>query len=165
MDPRDSARKLRQKLNDHAVDILQLANNAAELFSLVGSVAHARWLALEQNGYGTVHGSASVPEALGLEPSERLAVHVFAYRVQTGETLATHDVAARPFRHFFVEPLSELVASAKRIRAGAHASLTLHFAPSVPDYPAAAMFPVSVFDDVLLGFRATLHLQLGTIGA
>jgi hypothetical protein len=73
------------------------------------------------------------------------------------------EPAPCPFEHFFVESLGHLSTEALRFRAARAATVRLDFGPGVPGYPAAGIFPGDVFESVLLGFRATLHLQLGSI--
>jgi hypothetical protein len=115
----------------------------------------------------------------------RLVALVSAYRAQQGTTAAP---APRPFHHFFVESIRDLSEAARGFRAAGAPTVQpdfspdvvtadgalglvllptvqLDFSPDVPNYPTAGIFPGDVFDRVLLGFRATLHLQLGSVGA
>lgn len=163
---RDRARSLRRRLNDHAVDIALLAAEAAVVFADAGSATHVRWLELELQGYGSLGSVSSLHEALGVPPDDRLVVHVFAYRSQPGQIVEGTEGTGRPFRHFFVEALGDIVAAAERAKRGELGGLRLDFGrPDLPNYPGAGVFPSGVFERVLLGFRAALHLQLGSIAS
>jgi hypothetical protein len=90
---------------------------------------------------------------------------VLAYRAQVGQIVTSGGLNGRPFRHFFVEPICDLSAAAQRVRGGVRGAFQLDFGPpGVPNYPAGGVFPHDVFDRILLGLRAVLHLQLGSIG-
>ncbi len=165
MDIRQPAQDLRRRLNEHALDIELLAGEAAQLFAAAGNDVHRRWLALELEGYGSAVDRAPLGDVLGanqLGPHEgaRLVAHVSAYRAQQGTMIAP----AHPFHHFFVESIHDLSAAARRFRAAGAQTVRLDFSPEIPNYPPAGIFPGDVFDRVLLGFRATLHLQLGRLG-
>jgi hypothetical protein len=167
MDFRDRARSLRRQLNDHALDIERLAQEADDIFAAAGKDAHCHWLRLELHGYGSAVDRAPLDEVLrahelGSHERARLVAHVSAYRAQPGTTV---EVSPRPFHHFFIESIHDLSEAASRFRAAGAQEVRLDFSPEVPNYPAAGTFPSDVFDRVLLGFRATLHLQLGSIAA
>jgi len=101
---------------------------------------------------------------LQVPPNDRLAVHVTAYRTQRG--LTTGPAAApKEFRHFFVEPLSELARTRASLATsgGSSSLIELEFAahPSAALHPTSGSFSRDVFDRVIGGFVAALHLQLG----
>ena len=167
MDIRERAQSLRRRLNEHALDIEPLAQEAALLFAGAGREVHRHWLALELQGYGSAVDRAPLAEVLraqelGPHEGPRLVAHVSAYRAQPGNTVGPAPV---PFHHFFVESIHDLSEAARHFRARGAQTVQLDFSPDVPNYPAAGKFPGDVFDRVLLGFRATLHLQLGSIVA
>lgn len=156
---------MRRQLNEHALDIEPIAQQAAQLFSDAGAATHRRWLTYELQGYGAAVDRAPLAEVLRadeLGPLEgpKLVAHVSAYRAQPG---ATVESPPRAFHHFFVESVRELSASAQRFRGLGAREVRLDFAAGVPGYPAAAVFRGDVFNRVLLGLRATLHLQLGIL--
>jgi hypothetical protein len=167
MDTRERALNLRRRLNEHALDIEPLAQEAADIFAAAGRGVHRDWLGLELQGYGSAVDRAPLGEVLrahelGPHEGARLVAHVSAYRAQQGTTV---EPSPRPFHHFFVESIHDLSDAARRFRATGAQTVQLGFSPDVPNYPAAGIFPGDVFDRVLLGFRATLHLQLGSIVA
>jgi hypothetical protein len=164
---RDRARSLRQRLNDHALDIETLAAEAAAVFTSAGLPAQERWLGLELYGYTSSAEPTSVHDVLGLESGSRLVVQVKTYRVQPG-TLADGPKAGASFHHFFVEPVRALVDAQHRARSIADSgtrSIRLDFPPnpSKPYLPVSGEFRVDTFDRILLGLRAVLHLQLGSL--
>lgn len=161
---RDDARRLRHRLNDHAADVEELAANAEILFGAAGDATRVRWLQLERGGYGGIGKSSALHETLGLSADDRLVVHVLAYRVQRGQIVAGNELTGRSFNHFFVESLHDLVQAAGRARSGQGVPLRLDFGrPSSVNYLDGATFPTDVFERVVLGFRATLHLQIGAL--
>jgi hypothetical protein len=167
MDIRQQAQNLRRRLNEQTLDIEALATEAAGLFAAAGHDVHRHWLALELQGYGSEVDRAPLgvvlrADALGPHEGARLVAHVTAYRAQQGTTVAP---APRPFHHFFVESIRDLAEAARRFRDSGAQTVRLDFSAEVPNYPAAGIFLGDVFDRVLLGFRATLHLQLGSIGS
>jgi hypothetical protein len=163
MDNHEWAQSLRRRVNDHAIDTEVLAAEALALFEAAGSPVHARWLSLELQGFGTAVDHAALHDVLGVPPGDRLAVHVSAYRSQQGRILEPPPRAGQPFRHFFVESIHELSEAAQRLRSAGANEVRLDFGPGIPDYPTAGALPANVFDRILLGLRATLHLQLGSI--
>lgn len=163
MENRNRAQDLRRRLNDHGIDLESLARAAATLFEVAGRPVAARWLTLELQGYGSAVDHAPLHEVLGVEEGDRLAVHVSAYRAQQGRIVTPAPRAGQPFRHFFVESIRELSEAAQRLRASSSIEVQLDFDASLAGYPTAGAFPANVFDRVLLGFRAALHLQLGSI--
>lgn len=165
MELREQAQNLRRRLNEHTLDIEQAAQEAADLFAAAGREVHRRWLALELQGYGSAVdreplGDVLRAHELGAHEGARLVAHVTAYRVQQGMTV---EPAPRPFHHFFVESIHDLSDVARRFQAAGDKTVRLDFSPDVSSYPVAGIFPGNVFERVLLGFRATLHLQLGSI--
>jgi hypothetical protein len=151
-------------LYDHAIDIELLAMEASAVFEAARSALHVRWLALELQGYGAIDERSPLHEVLGVSAGDRLEVRVLAYRAQVGQIVTSGGFTGRPFRHFFVEPICDLSAAAQRVRGGVTGAFQLDFGPpGVPNYPAGGVFPPDIFDRILLGFRAVLHLQLGSI--
>jgi len=163
MEPRELAQNLRRRLNDHTVDIELMAREALDVFAAAGSPARVRWLTLELDGYGTAVHRARLPEVLGVPDGDRLAVHVPAYRAQNGRIVEAGELTGRSFQHFFVESLHELSAAAQQVRQGASGELRLDFGPDIPNHPATLVFPADTFDRIMLGFRAVLHLELGSL--
>jgi hypothetical protein len=122
----------------------------------------ARWLTLELTGYAArLAATSSISQLLDVPPRDRLAAHVSAYRRQTG-TRRDGGVIG----HFFVESLAELADARRRAKSATGTQLELSFGTggSSKDYPTEATFPRDVFDRVLDGFLAALHLQLGEMG-
>ena len=163
MEQRELAQTLRRRLNDQAVDVERLAREALEVFESAGRAELVRWLTLELQGYGVVAGGAPLDAILGVKEGDRLVVHVSAYRLHTGQIVEPSALAGPSFQHFFVESLRELAAAAPRVRNAGIAPLRLDFGPGIPNYPTALAFPADVFDRILLGFRAVLHLELGNL--
>ncbi len=164
-DIRERAQQLRRRLNEHTLDIEPLAEEAAQLFADAGRDVHQHWLTLELQGYGSAIDRAPLHEVLradqlGPHDGARLVAHVSAYRAQQGVTV---EPVPRPFHHFFVERVHDLSESTRRFRVAQAREVRLDFALGATDYPAAGLFPADVFDRVLLGFRAALHLQLGSL--
>jgi hypothetical protein len=165
MDSQEWAQSLRRRINDHALDTELLAAEALALFEAAGSPIHKRWLWLELHGFGTAVDHAPLHDVLSVPAGDRLAVHVSAYRSQQGRILEPPPFTGHPFRHFFVESIHELSEAALRFRSTGASEVRLDFGPGIPDYPAAGTFPANVFDRILLGVRAVLHLQLASIAA
>lgn len=160
MDHPDQALSLRTRLNDHAANIVELAGEAVLLFHAAGSIVHVRWLDFELKGYGNAVDHAPLHEVLGVPSGDRLAAHVSAYRVQSGRIIEPQHRYGEPFQHFFVESLPEIEIAAARTRETEANELNLSFGPGVVSYPGSGAFPTRVFEGILLGFRAVLHLQL-----
>lgn len=159
------ARHLRDRLNDPSQDIEVAALEAVQLFAGVNWEAQARWLGFELQGYEANATSQRLHELFGVPMDARLVGHVAAYRAQPGSYLSSTGAPAT-FSHFFVEPIRELIATRDRVRAaGVSGDLVLSFGPQpgLGSYPNEAEFSPDVFERVLLGFRATLHLQLGFV--
>ena len=154
------ARSLQLRLNHGRVDPITAATEAVRLFTDAQDAVRVGWLNLELNGYGDRVDSVPLHVVLGVVAGDRLAAHVAAYRTQRGRS---HD---GEFLHFFVEPLRELVGASARVATLGDASdLELDFAPSTrtPAHPKSGAFSRDVFERVLAGFVAALHLQLGTL--
>jgi hypothetical protein len=154
------ARSLQLRLNHGRIDPITAATDALRLFGDAADAVRVRWLTLELKGYGSVADSRPLHRVLGAPTGDRLVSHVVAYRTQRGRG------AGGEFRHFFVEPLHELVeASASVATSGGASELELEFAPSieVPAHPGSGKFSRDVFERVVAGFSAALHLQLGTL--
>jgi hypothetical protein len=154
------ARSLQLRLNHGRVDPITAATEAVRLFTDADDAVRVRWLGLELHGYGERVDSAPLHVVLGVVAGDRLAAHVAAYRTQRGRS------STGEFRHFFVEPLHELVgASARVATSGGTSDLDLEFAPSsgAPAHPRSGAFSRDVFERVVAGFVAALHLQLGTL--
>jgi hypothetical protein len=167
LDNRERARSLRRRLNDPSIDIESLASEAATVFSTAGRHVQERWLGLELRGYIASAEPSSVHDVLGLKSGERLVVQVKTYRVQGGN-LAEGQMAGVSFHHFFVEPVRALVEAQRRARTIAvngATTIRLDFPPnpSKPYLPTSGEFRLDTFDRILLGLRAVLHLQLGSL--
>lgn len=158
------ARTLQQRLHQR-YDPLSAALDGQRLFEEAGDATRARWLTLELQGYAEHVPARPLHIVLGVPSGDRLAAHVRAYRSQRGID-ATPGQAPVEFRHFFVEPLAYLVESHSQVaRSVKTATLLLEFGPEpgVPSYPRRVEFTHDVFDRIVLGFVAALHLQLGTL--
>jgi hypothetical protein len=160
---RQHARSLQLRLNHGRVDPVTAAAEAQWLFNEAHDLVRARWLALEFSGYGHFLEAMPLHGVLGVLPNDRLVAHVAAYRTQRGQTV---DGAGQPavFRHFFVESLPDLVATSTRVAAGESLTIDLEFVPSArfPDHPHWGSFGRDVFQRIVGGFVAALHLQLGS---
>jgi len=157
------ARELQVRLNGPGVDPVTAANDARRVFEDAGDDVRTHWLTLELAGYADHVPARPLHVVLGVPERDRLAAHVAAYRSQVAVSAAAES--ATEFRHFFVEPLQELVVAQTRVRTPtAPPRLILEFAPEPgsSSYPRSAAFTPDVFDRIVLGFIAALHLQLGT---
>lgn len=163
MEQRELAQSLRRRLNDQAIDVEPLAAGTLDVFEVAGRAAHVRWLTLELQGYGAVGGRASLDTILGVGEGDQLVIHVSAFRLQAGQVVEPGELTGRSFQHFFVESLRELSAGAQRARNAGPGPLRLDFGPGIVNHPATLVFPADVFDRILLGFRAALHLELGSL--
>lgn len=143
------------------IDPITAATEAVRVFTDTADAVRVRWLGLELEGYGDLVDSHPLHVVLGVPANDRLAGHVTAYRSQRGLAPGGGE-----FRHFFVEPLSDLIATSARVATSdATATLELEFAPSLGTtaHPPAGTFARDVFERVVAGFIAALHLQLGTL--
>ena len=104
-------------------------------------------------------GDTAVRVLPGDLTGNRLVAHIAAYRTQRG-----HDVTpGRPrqeIRHFFVEPLLSITATADRL-SSPPLTVILSFAPA--RHAQSVEFGGDVFARILAGFHAALHLQLGDL--
>jgi hypothetical protein len=151
---------LQLRLNHGRVDPLTAATEAFRLFTDAQDEVRVRWLNLELLGYGDRIDSTPLNVVLGVPAGDRLAAHVAAYRTQRGRS------GSAEFKHFFVEPLDELVrASARVANSEASSELELEFAPSTgaPAHPRTGTFGPDVFARIVTGFGAALYLQLGVL--
>jgi hypothetical protein len=158
---REQARSLQLRLNHGHVDPITAATEARRIFAEAADPVRTRWLNLELNGYGDLVDSTPLHVVLGVASSDRLAAHVAAYRTQRGLSAGGGE-----FRHFFVESLADLVATNTRVAASSGSlSLELEFAASTAatTHPRSGSFRRDVFERVVGGFVAALHLQLGTL--
>ena len=157
------ARAVQVRLNEAGIDAVAAAKEAKRIFEDAGDAARMRWLTLELAGSAEHVPARPLHVVLGVPAGDRLAAHVAAYRSQRGTNVTPGQQAAE-FRHFFVEPLAELVATRARVATRATGTrVVLEFGPeqAVPSYPRSGEFTRDVFDRVVLGFVAALHLQLG----
>ena len=155
------ARSLQLRLGHGRVDPITAATEACRVFTEAEDAVRVRWLGLELQGYGHLVDSRPLHDVLGVPANDRLAAHVTAYRTQRGRSAAGVE-----FRHFFVEPLSELIATSANVAtSGGTSALELRFtsAADLPAHPLAGTFSRDVFERVVAGFIAALHLQLGTL--
>lgn len=158
------AEALRTGLKAPDLDPVAAANEARRLFTEVGDDVHVRWLNLEIGGYRDLVSVRPLHQVLQVQHDDRLALHVAAYRMQTG--IVPSEVESREFRHFFVEALTDLVETRERVRqSSATSDLELRFGPhaAVADYPSCGIFPRDVFERIVDGFLDVLFLQLGGI--
>jgi hypothetical protein len=158
------ARALQNGVNRLSVGAVEAATEAMRIFEDADDDVRRRWLALELGGY-TEADSRALHQVLGVPHGHQLAAHVMAYRTQRGVD-ATPGHRPAEFRHFFVERLSTLEATRAKVAAsGDTSALVLDFGRHARDasYPTAGEFTRGVFDRVVTGFRAALHLQLGTL--
>lgn len=154
-----AARSLQLRLNHGRIDPVTAATEAFRLFTDAQDAARVRWLNLELRGYGDRVDSTPLNIVLGLPTGDRLVTHVAAYRTQSGRGARDAE-----FKHFFVEPLDELVrASARVASSGGTSDLELEFAPSMDAllHPRTGTFSRDIFTRIVVGFVAALHLQLG----
>ena len=156
----EKARSVQLRLNHGRVDPITAATEAFRLFTDAQDDVRVRWLRLELYGYGDRVDSIPLNLVLEVPADDRLAAHVAAYRTQRGRAGSVE------FKHFFVEPLDELVSASARVAtSGGTSELELEFAPSIgaPAHPRAGAFSRDVFARVVAGFVAALHLQLGVL--
>lgn len=159
------ARALQDRLNQVSVGAVEAATEAMRIFEEAADDVRRRWLTLELGGY-TDADSRALHQIFGVPHGHQLAAQVAAYRTQRGVDATPGQDRSAEFRHFFVEPLVTLEAARARVAASGGASaLVLDFGPHARDasYPMAGEFTRDVFDRVVAGFMAALHLQLGTL--
>lgn len=163
--PSQRARALQIRLNHGRVDPITAATEALRIFIDAGDPVRSGWLRLELDGYGYLMDIAQLHEVLHVPPNSRLAVQVAAYRTQRGFATAA-DGRRVEFRHFFVESLRDLLsARAVLAESGVTGSVDFDFSvsPTTPEHPSAGSFSPDVFERVMGGFVAALHLQLAQV--
>jgi hypothetical protein len=146
------------------LDAVLLATEARRLFEDAADELRSRWLTLELRGYAGHVDARPLSEVLRVLPGDpmgaRLVAHIAAYRTQRGYDV-TPGHPRQEFRHFFVEPLQDLAATAEKLVGGAASVVTLRFGE---DPQAQSIeFSHDVFARILVGFGAALHLQLGDL--
>jgi hypothetical protein len=157
VDTRARAQALRRRLNESDADLDALARQALDVFATANLHVQVRWLGYELGGYVEDGEAQPLHELLGLAPEHRLVTQVNAYRAQETAQGAGEGEQAR-LVHFFVEPVKELMSAQARVgKLGPSTkSIRLEFSDGSP----AAEFSPDVFERILLGLRATLHLEL-----
>jgi hypothetical protein len=162
--PSQRARSLQIRLNNGGVDPVTAATEASRIFFDSGDTVRSQWLGFELNGYDHSVDVVPVHVVLSVPPNNRLATQVAAYRTQRGQAAAA-DGRIVEFRHFFVEPLRNLLATRADVAQAGGGRVELQFAVSAatPDHPPYGSFSPDVFDRVVGGFVAALHLQLATV--
>ena len=156
----EKARSLQLRMNHGRIDPVTAATEAFRLFADAEDAVRVRWLNLELHGYGERVASSPLHHVLGVPATDRLAAHITAYRTQRGRA------GGSEFRHFFVEPLGDLVATTASVAtSGGTSDVALEFAPSfaAPTHPRTGTFSRDIFERIVAGFVAALHLQLGTL--
>lgn len=155
------ARGLQQRLNE-GVHPVNAALEAKRVFEDAADAVRTRWLVLELGGYPEDVPARPLHAVLAVPSNDRLVAHVAAYRSQRG--FDTRSGGHKEFRHFFVEPLSDLVEARNSVAHSASETLLLDFGgdSAIPGYPLQGEFTRDVFERVVFGFVAALHLQLGT---
>jgi hypothetical protein len=158
------AHDLRTRLSSRRIDALGAAEVGRRIFTDAADHVRARWLSLELNGYCSPASAKLVHLLLRVPANERLALQVAGYRAQRGLT-ARADGASKEFRHFFIESLWDLTVARRTVRRSTTTAFvalgfTLHSAAAT--HPSEGRFTRDVFDRVVDGFAAALHLQLGT---
>jgi hypothetical protein len=148
--PSQRARSLQIRLNHGGVDPVTAATEASRIFFDSGDTVRSRWLGFELNGYGHSVDVAPLHEVLSVPHHARLAVQVTAYRTQRGR-VATLDGQVVEFRHFFVEPLRDLLSTRAHVAQAGGGPVELQFAvsPAAPDHPLHGCFSPDVFDRVV----------------
>jgi hypothetical protein len=140
--------------NSH--DALRRALAARSIPSVVTDPVLRRWLDCELGGYGVLTHIQPLQAGLGAAADHPVVHRVAAYRTQVGMVFGS--TGARPFAHFFVEPIGELESLARAARGSGGTLLTIDFGPhaGVENYPRSADFPSDVFERVVRGFRTAL---------
>lgn len=161
---RNRARDLQIRMRPTELDAVSLATEAQRVFEDAGDELRSRWLSLEFCGYAGHIDARPLSEVLRVLPGDpvgnRLVAHIAAYRTQRGYDV-TPGHPRHEFRHFFVEPLPNLVATAKKLAEAPAAAVVLNFAGTQQVQSVA--FGHDVFARILAGFGAALHLQLGDL--
>jgi hypothetical protein len=157
------ARALQERLNQLGTSAA--ATEAMRIFEDNGDTIRFRWLTLELGGYSDHVDARALHQVLGALHGDRLVAHIAAYRNQRG-TDATPGHGRMEFRHFFIESLATLELARANVAASAGgATLLLDFGPHPHDasYPTVGEFSRGVFERVIAGFVAALHIQLGAL--
>jgi hypothetical protein len=157
------ARALQERLNQ--VGASAAATEAIRIFEDHGDIVRSRWLTLELGGYAEHVDARALHEVIGASHGDRLIAHIAAYRNQRGID-ATPGRGRMEFRHFFIESLTALELARASVAASAGgATLLLDFGPHPLDarYPTVGEFSRGVFERVIAGFVAALHIQLGAL--
>lgn len=157
------ARELQARIRPGGGDVVVLAKDGRRLFEEAADELRTRWLVLELAGYEGHVVARPLSDVLRVAPGDlvgrRLVAHIAAYRTQHGYDV-TPGHPRREHRHFFVEPLGELVEIAGKL-APTRSTVVLGFPPA-PDARSVELSG-EVFTRILDGFRAALHLQLGDL--
>jgi len=158
------ARAFQDRLKQFSVGTSVAAAEALRLFEDAEDDVRCRWLTLELDGYPEHVDAPALHQVLGVTLGHPLVAHVTSYRTQRGVD-ATPGHRPVEFRHFFIEPLSALEAARAKAASAGRSTLLLDFGPHPRDaiYPTTGEFARGVFDRVLAGFMAALHLHLGPL--
>lgn len=147
------------------VNAVLLATEAKALFEEAGDELRSGWLRLELEGYLGHVDARPLAAVLRVQASDpvgsRLVAHITAYRTQRGYNV-TPGQPRQELRHFFVEPLAELAATAQKL-IGAAAAPAVVLSLAEAGQAHSVEFSHDVFARVLAGFGAALHLQLGEL--
>lgn len=159
------ARELQMRMRPTELDAVLLAKEARRLFEDAADELRSRWLNLELGGYMEHFDARPLSEVLHVLPGDpvgsRLMAHIAAYRTQRGYDV-TPGHPRQEFRHFFVEPLPDLAATAEKlVKDLTSPVVVLRFAEV--QQARLVEFSHDVFARILAGFGAALHLQLGAL--
>jgi hypothetical protein len=99
-----------------SIDPVAAADGARRIFTDAADAVRTRWLNLELGGYRASTDVRPLHLVLQVAANDRLAVHVTAYRTQRGLTTGSSGAVVE-FRHFFVEPLSDLLKAREVVQA------------------------------------------------
>ena len=158
------AQELRARLNNRHIDALGAAEVGRRIFTEAGDELRSRWLSLELNGYDVGIAPKPLHVILRAQAGDRLLRHILAYRSQSA--LAHTPGAEQEFRHFFIEPLWDLVLARRAVQRSPGTRLVaLGFgrpASVATSHPREAIFTRDVFARILDGVGAALQLQLET---
>jgi hypothetical protein len=158
------ARDLQNRLRPTNLDAVLVATEARTLFDDAADELRSRWLNLELSGYAGHVDARPLSEVLRVVPGDpiggRLVAHVAAYRTQRGYDV-TPGHPRHEFRHFFVEPLSDLAATAEKLNGAVSSVVVLSLVEA--RQAQSVEFSHDIFARVIAGFGAALHLQLGDL--
>jgi hypothetical protein len=159
------ARELQTRMAPTDLDAVLLAKEARRVFEDAADELRSRWLNLELGGYAGHVDARPLSEVLRVLPTDpvgnRLVAHVAAYRTQRGYDV-TPGQSHQEFRHFFVEPLPDLAATAENL-AKTSTSPVVVLSLAERRQPRLVEYGHDVFARILAGFGAALHLQLGDL--